>query len=330
MKAVSMKHKNGGDDLITNRLLNILKKSVPFKVNEIKQIRKHVYFVKTDHKPYILKGYSSLQRLYLQEAFTESLKAEGFHHSYSYYRILETPIYFNQKYFGWIEYIEPHRDRFSYQSSSDRKEGIRLLNRFHRTTKRLAKSYEMMLPRINLYEKWYERSSRFQKHIPLLRHYLKDQMINELMEWSKISLEGLKNENLNFGNDDLQPVILHGDVAHHNYLKSKSGNLYLIDFDLISIGNEGSDLLQYANRIFPFINWSMHELSKYEHINKYLNNRAFLLALMYPTDIFREWTRIIKDKTYQSPEKILPVMELTVDQFHLRRQLIKDLKNVVK
>ncbi len=60
--------------------------------------------------------------------------------------------------------------------------------------------------------------------------------MNELLEWAKISLEGMKTENLDFG-DGQDPVILHGDVAHHNYLKSKSGKIFLIDFDLASIGH---------------------------------------------------------------------------------------------
>ena len=37
-------------------------------------------------------------------------------------------------------------------------------------------------------------------------------------------------------------------------MRTSKGELYLIDFDLISIGPEMADYLQYANRILPFLN----------------------------------------------------------------------------
>jgi thiamine kinase-like enzyme len=329
MKAVNMKGKFGGDDVSTNRLLAILKQKTPFQIKAIKQIRENVFYIKTERQPFILKGFSSLQQLHLQEAFTDSLKKEGFHHTYSFHQITDKPVFFKNKYFGWIEYIEPETTPFTYQSHKNRQGGLDLLKEFHEKTRNISRRYETLLPKFNLFEKWVERTSRFQSNLPIIRYFLPKQVINNAMEWAHFSLEGMRKENLNFG-DEKHPLIIHGDVAHHNYLKSKLGSLYLIDFDLISIGYESADLLQYSNRIFPFINWSLNDLAKYPYINKYLNNRAFLFALMYPSDIFREWNRSIKDKTYHLPKRILPIVELTVNQFHLRQQLINDLKNVVK
>jgi hypothetical protein len=318
-----------GDDLHTNRLLSNLNRKSPFRINKLKKIRKNVYMVETDRSPFILKGYSSLQRLQLQEAFTSSLKSEGFLQTYSFYRFFENPIYYNKKYYGWIEYLEPHRDRFTYATHDNRKEGLDLLHTFHLTTKNLSKRYERVLPEFNLYDKWAERLRLFENNSSIIGNYLSETMINELLNWGKYSITGLKNEEKVFGNTT-QPVILHGDVAHHNYLRSKSGKLYLIDFDLISIGPESADLLQYANRILPSIHWSLHQLFQLPQFYPYLQNRAFLFALMYPTDIFREWNRIIKDGSYHYSGKLLPVIELTTSQFHLRQQFIIELKNVVK
>lgn len=324
-----MKDKLGGDDFTSNRLLTHLKQTVPFPIEKIKQIRNNVYYLKTNQRKFILKGYSTLQQLRTQEAFTASLKSQGFHQTYSFYRIQENPLFFNKKFYGWIEYIEPDSSRFTYRSKRDRKSGLDLLYAYHMTTKRLSKSYENILPHNKLYKKWYDRTVQFQKNLPILRYFLKDEYLNELLEWAKISLEGLKKENLDFG-DGQDSVVLHGDVAHHNYLKSKSGKIFLIDFDLASIGFQSSDLLQYANRIFHYIDWSFNELATYSYFQKYLTNRAFLFGLMYPSDIFREWNRLIRYKDYILPKKLLPVMELTVEQFQLRKQLIKQLKNMVK
>ncbi|MGJ7920570.1 phosphotransferase [Neobacillus sp. LXY-4] len=323
-----MRGRYTGDDLVNNRLLSILNKSVPFSIKKIKKIRGSVFLLETGFKTFILKGFSSLPRLQVQEAFTSSLKSEGFVNSYSFYRFTEDPIYFNKKYYGLIEYIEPHRERFSYLTAADRLEGLNLLHTFHLTTKRISKKYERILPQFNLYEKWVERKKLFTINSSIIKNYLPKEMMNELLEWGNDSLNGIKNETLRI--EDEPPVILHGDVAHHNYLRSTSGRLFLIDFDLISIGPESIDLLQYANRILPFINWSFTQLSEYPLFDQYLQNRTFLFALMYPSDIFREWNRIIKEKSYILPNKLLPVLELTTEQFQLRKQFIKELKNVVK
>lgn len=325
---MNMRVKNGGDDLILNRLLTHLNRSLPFTVHEIKQIRDHVYYMDTEQKPFILKGFSSIQRLQLQEAFTNSLKSEGFENTYSFYSFFEQPIFLNHRYFGFIEFIEANPRAFTYHFHHNRKEGLDLLHCFHNTTRMLSKQFELFLPRFNLLEKWQERTNLFLANIPFIRYYLKKEMLDELLVWANESLEGLRAEN--HSSRDENNVILHGDVAHHNFLKASTDKLYLIDFDLISIGDESADLLQYANRILPFLDWSLSRLSEYPLIKTYLNRRAFLWALMYPTDIFREWNRMIKDRTYQQPNKMLMVMNLTISQFHLRQQFIKELKNVVK
>lgn len=324
-----MKASNMGDDVLNNRLLSILTRSVPFKIKKIQKIRQHVYYLETSACPFVIKGYSSLHRLKLQEAFAASLKGEGFEQSYKFFQFLEKPIYFNKKYYGWIEYIEPHSEPFTYLTMADRKAGMELLHSFHGITKRLAKRYERILPQFNLYEKWSERIKLFEKNRCIIEKYLSSEMIDELLDWGNLSLAEVYKAGMG-EKGQYQPVILHGDVAHHNYLRAKTGKLYLIDYDLISIGDEDADLLQYANRILPFMNWSLNQLSQYPIVHHYLQNRAFLYALMYPSDIFREWNRIIKERTYLLPQKLIPVIELTTRQFHLRQQFINDLKNVVK
>jgi thiamine kinase-like enzyme len=124
-------------------------------------------------------------------------------------------------------------------------------------------------------------------------------------------------------------VILHGDVAHHNFLRNKAGNLQLIDFDLISIGPNSLDYLQYANRILPYMDWSFNQLSQMKQIQSFLNEKAFLYALAFPADIFREWNRIIREQTYKDHTKFKQVMEMTIGQFYLRKQFIDQVKNLI-
>ena len=104
-------------------------------------------------------------------------------------------------------------------------------------------------------------------------------------------------------------------MAHHNFMKTSKGELYLIDFDLISIGPEIADYLQYANRILPFLNWSLSELDTFEPFQPFLKQKVFLYGLAFPSDILREWNRLVKEQTFNQMGKIRPVVELTLNQF---------------
>ena len=120
--------------------------------------------------------------------------------------------------------------------------------------------------------------------------------------------------------------ILHGDVAHHNFLRDSNGILHLIDFDLISIGPPSLDYLQYANRILPSVDWSFERLSHFSQYQELLNEKAFLYALAFPADIFREWNRVIREGSYKDQRKYDQVMDLTIGQFYPRKKFIDSLK----
>ena len=102
------------------------------------------------------------------------------------------------------------------------------------------------------------------------------------------------------------------------------------DFDLISVGPVMADYLQYANRILPFLNWSLPSLTSFQGISPYFQQKIFLYALAFPTDIFREWNRLIKDRTYQESNKVRSTYHLTLHQFDQRREFVRELKRLVK
>ncbi|WP_248891945.1 phosphotransferase [Bacillus methanolicus] len=329
MKAVNMKGKAGGDDVFKNRLLTYLKKQIPFKIKEFIPIRKHVYYVKTDEIQFILKGYSKLKRLKLQEAFTDSLKKEGFLNTYSFYSFTkENTLYFEQKYYGCLEFIEPHSEVFSFRNHKNRSEGLTLLCDYHLVTSSLIKRYESILPSFHLLEKWKERTALFSENLSVVKNFVADNIIHELLDWANFSLYHLEKEYDFFHSSP--NVILHGDVAHHNFIRTKNNKLYLIDFDLISKGPKSTDILQYANRILPFLNWSVQELMVYPEITEFVKEKAFLYALMFPTDIFREWNRLVREKCIDNHIKVRQVYNMTIDQFYLRQRFMNEVKKMVK
>lgn len=323
-----MMTKNSGGDDYSNRLLSYLDSQFTEKIKKIAKIRDFVYIVETNQNVYVIKGYSNLNKLKLQETFTATLKKEGFLKTYSFVKHLsKSPLFFEGKYFGCMEYLAPDSQFFSFSSHSNRLDGMAVLKELHQITSSIVPRYRTLLSFSDIQEKWKERMELFQQNFSLLQNFLKEKHIQEMVQWANWSLKGMKE---NEGYFIKEPhVILHGDVAHHNFLRDKNGTLHLIDFDLIGIGPSCIDYLQYANRIMPFLDWSLDYLYRYPQMKRYLKQTEFLYALAYPADIFREWNRLIREKSYLNPAQHRQVIELTLGQFYLRREMVERLKKIV-
>lgn len=325
MKAVNSTIKKRGDDVYFNRLLTYFQNQFKGKIKKFSPIRQYVFYVETTKSRLIIKGYPSFNRLRLQETFTSTLLSEGFHDTYSFIHPTgNEPLMLDNMYYGCIEYIEPHKKNFSFHSQRERREGLDLLREFHHVTEAFEKRYRTLLPKAQLLKKWQERAQFFEKNHTFLHYFLKNDVLEELRNWSNWSIDGMEKNSGYFVDEPY--VILHGDVAHHNFLRDSSGGLKLIDFDLISIGPECVDIIQYVNRILPSLDWSLKDLQKYDQIKKRMKDRAFLFSLAYPADIFREWNRIIKDKMHTNTAHTQQVLDLTLKQFHLRQKFYTKLR----
>jgi thiamine kinase-like enzyme len=241
---------------------------------------------------------------------------------------MKEQLFFNGIYYGCMEYIAPSKTAFSYHSHKNRQEGLDLLEHFHHTTSSFETRYRTLLPKGHLIEKWTERLEIFKKNVPFLKYFMNDSYISEMVSWAQWSLDGMEKARKFFQKEPF--VILHGDVAHHNFLRERHGSLYLIDFDLISIGPPSFDYLQYANRILPYMDWSLERLASLKQIRNYLQVEAFLFALAYPADIFREWNRVIREKSYTDQEKLRQVLDLSINQFYPRKKFIAHLQEKIE
>ncbi|WML25457.1 phosphotransferase [Neobacillus sp. OS1-33] len=317
-----------GDDDYFDRLLSYFQSQFSERIIQMVPIRSSVIFLRTDKNNYVIKGYHTNSRLRLQEAFTATLKKEGFKKTYLF---LTTPVreqlFFEGTYFGCMEYIPPNRNVFTFHTYKNRQEGIDLLEQFHQTTATFESRYRTLLPKGQLIEKWTERFNVFSNNLPYIGYFINESFLSEILSWAKWSLEGMEKSRIFFQKE--ATVILHGDVAHHNFLRDTGGQLNLIDFDLISIGPASFDYLQYANRILPYIDWSFESLVSLKQMNKYLHEKAFLFALAYPADIFREWNRTIREKSYTDHTKYKQLMDLSIRQFYARKKFIDHLKKLV-
>jgi hypothetical protein len=327
-KAVDLIVKQGGDDSRQNRLLSYLRKTLSIKIEELIHIRSHVYEVKLTEGKMIIKGFPSLRTLKIQESFTRSLKKEGFYQTYEFFSITKEPLYFDTKYYGCLPYIEPGMQPFYYDTMQQCQEGLELLASFHHTTAQLVDNYQSYLPAFSLKDKWRERFLQFKENEQLLSFFLPRNVIHDLNIWANWSLNGLLQNWKTFTQG--QNVILHGDTASHNFLRTANNDLFLIDFDLISIGPAVNDYLQMANRILPYFGWSMDTLVSFSQFRSFLKESFFLYALAFPTDIFREWNRLIRERRYHDAHYVRPVMELTLEQYGKRVVFIQQLRRLLE
>lgn len=328
MKAMNINFKKGGDDLFINRLFSYLNYEIGIKTESIQSLRGNVFLVQTAENYFLLKGFSDLRKLKTQQAFTSSLRRTGFDQSYCFLTFGESPLYLQNQFFGCLEYINPHPRHFHYSDQTDRQEGALLLETFHDKTAELARSYANLLPRTDLMSKWKGRKKEFTSHLAKVHYFINKEITREYLNIANLSLQGYTSQKKKF--EDEAPVILHGDVAHHNFLRSEDEKLYLIDYDLISIGPRAFDMLQYANRILPFLEWRMDALAEVKYVKRWLSNKAFLYALLFPADIFREWNRLLRERDSVNPYRAAPIAEMTTGQFNQRQRFWKDVKSLLK
>ena len=289
-------------------------KEVKGKPESIRQLRGDVYLLTFKNSyPFILKGFSRYEKWNRQQVFTSLLKKTGFNQTYSMYTEPK-PFQLDGLWYSFIEYLPTSRNTFTFSKQSDRKEGIELLEAFHNSAEQISIS----LPSFHQLRKWQERLDLFRQNKSAISEHISDTIVQEWIAWGEWSLKGLIANQFYLNKE--KNTIIHGDCAHHNFLRKKNGTLALIDFDLIAKAPRLYDYLQYANRILPHLDDPAKEIWEYSQIRAYKDNPAFLYALAYPSDIFREWNLLFRTRFH-----LEHVWKITVADFEKRMDLNKNL-----
>ncbi|MEH6944273.1 phosphotransferase [Bacillus sp. JJ722] len=321
MRAVGYSGYLEGDSVFRSRLRAALKEKGA-NLHKVVKLRSNVFIVHTDRKKYLLKGFYNRKKYEAQKLLVRKLKENDFEQTYSFKNI-PTFKYEGETY-AWIQFLSSAKERFNFRSYTNRKKGLQLLEDFHSTTSEFYDSIPVNY--FNQVEKWEERLEEFESNRRIIEKYVSSSYLDSWLDWGKRSLKGLiKNERELY---EEPTCIVHGDVAHHNFFLKKDGNLNLIDFDLINKAPPIIDYLQYCNRIMPHIE-DNSELWTYEQLRSYKDNHAFLYALLFPTDIFREWNRIIKEDSLRDRGYMHSVWELSVEEWPKRISLYKDIANMI-
>ncbi len=305
--------KPGGDDY-TNRLLSFLK----YKLNDpgatLKPLKEGKWVLKCNGRKWFVKRFPNQLRFIQQERLIQALLKENFPHVLPFHPIHQREfLLFDNAPIGITVWLETDYS-MSYEHKKDREDALKVLKKFHEITGRLSGKWVETIPRHKWLKKWKKRIQQFEYNIPFIQAFIQPYYLYTFLEWGKWALEELKRLEL----PENALCITHGDVAHHNFLRGKNRHVYLIDFDLISISHPLTDDLQYCNRILPYIECSLSNLKNQTELQIYHNNLIFYLGLMYPTDVFREWNRFIREDQNYKQRVWGYLMNLTVHQFPKR------------
>lgn len=292
----------------------------------LKRIKDGKWVLKTHGTKWFVKRYPNQLKFLLQERLIGDLIQANFHHVLPFHPIHDREMLLFEGFpIGITTWLETSRP-ISYDHPKDRQDALNVLKKFHSVSKRIRHSWTEEVPQYKWLKKWKKRMIQFQYNLPYLQAFIQPYYLYTYLEWGRWSLKELKSIN----HPAFATCITHGDVAHHNFLRGKNGRVYMIDFDLMSRSTEMTDDLQYANRILPYVNWSLSELKQLDAFRKYENELLFYIGLMYPTDVFREWNRFIREDQYYKQRVWGYLMNITIRQFPERMQFNQELHGEVR
>ncbi|MGC4375834.1 hypothetical protein WD019_02665 [Fictibacillus sp. Mic-4] len=323
-----MNNKGYGDGFGRNRLFLNSLISMGLDVQSYYFIKWNVCMVETRFQNFVLKGFQSKDecknQLELSNWFSQ-FKDPSIG-TYTIYPNRKRIMYSENMYWGIMPYYSGSGLDLKY--FRDVKHGLRCIHEFHKqSTLHGTGPLLASLPTYNLYKKWKKRHNKFVENVTKTR--VSDSMRNELkemMKWGKWSLEHLpKTELIELENSARQHgYVCHGDVAPHNFIRLSEKKVILIDYDLLSVVPHEYDYLQYVNRCMPYWNWSNQLLKKLNHavLESCLEKRWFLIALVFPTDLYREWNRVLERR---NKNELSEMIRFTKDDFGYRKKFIEKL-----
>ncbi|WP_157729287.1 phosphotransferase [Sutcliffiella cohnii] len=320
-----MKNKNYlmRGDLNSNRLFFYLTKVEKLQINHVDKIKENLFKVKTFDTTFILKGFKDELTVRMNVAISQHLQQERFFQCVSYYKFVNGNYYIELDNMFWAmtTYI-PQRRNVSFTYKRDREAGLMLLKALHDTSKDLS-LLKQIVPTERNVENWLIRLRRFEQNGALLIELFGEHTIKDIVSYSKQSLLALQQLPL----PEEKQVLLHGDVASHNFLKGKDEQFYIIDFDLASIGHKEWDYVQFTNRILPSIGWDEKKFLQMPILPNLLkSNQLFRVAITFPMDILREGNKFINGQSIYAAH----FLSYYAKTWQLRKKFLTNIIKVIK
>lgn len=299
-------------------------KQLDMPIRLMKPIKPELMLIQTeDGKLIIAKQFKNEMSLARQKEFLALLKEAGFHRSYTFSEAFP-PFEYRGRCIGFLPYIHPHEQAFTYRTQDERLEGLILLKKMHGASKHISRRMSHLSDQpFNQVRKWKERLAEFKQNEKIIKPYMPEKVYQAYASMGKWVLKELKEEEI--GKKDTL-VIIHGDLAHHNFLRRSDGKLFLIDFDLMAKAPAIIDDLQYANRLLVYNSYSLEEILSLPPFREHRYNREFLIGLAYPTDIYREWNRVCRENLWADQRRMKAMYDYTLNDFQERMSFFKKIK----
>lgn len=319
-------HLTRRDDITLNRLVFFMRRNARLYAYDAALIKKNMYLLYTENGVKIIKGYVHLSHL---EAIHHTLNAvvkEGFTQAvqYEHYPNGKLAVFFDGMYWALMPYL-PSVSRFCYETFDQREQTISLLRTFHQCGEAAFPNAERFLPQMNLTERWGTRVRQFQKNQEELSLYMSENIQSTIVEWGETSLALFERL---WQPSHSRLCILHGDVASHNVIQSCGGSLWLIDFDLLSVGLKEYEYIQLMHRFLRYTKWSLSALEQHTFIRELMNTKWLVCLLLFPSDILREWNKMCFQPSHQRQTGRLSVLiDTTMQEVYYRRSLLKEVMN---
>ncbi|SDM99026.1 phosphotransferase [Sediminibacillus halophilus] len=288
---------------------------------------KHAVFVLRDNcgQEYILKGIkqraSVQQQLDFQVAypdpnivrFVHFPNGELFLYEYGYY---------------WL--LMPYREGLSLQfaNKQDREMAVEVLRNFHLAARGINVADPVI--RSPLVYKWEKRLHRFSKTRFLFEAAGKDSLAREIIDTTASLLERLRKD-IDWYTMEKTAVDrrswTHGDVASHNFLRTNSGTVNVIDFDLLSMAPESYDWIQLGQRFLPYVNHDIKQLCSHLFLKKEEEIEFILRSVATPVDLIREWLLFSRRK--RSWKQLSEYVSNLEEKWKQRVKFVKDVEIVL-
>jgi hypothetical protein len=314
-------HKDGfqRDRLFLNKL-----EEAGLTVVDFGFFRENVIWIKTIEGKFVLKGFrrkiTCKKQLLLSKLYEgQSPRVMG-----TYTRFPQKKRYISYGNYIWALMPFYKGDGLHFGALEDVSAGMRAISRFHSASSRVPSEIYNDLPSYSLFEKWEDRFAIFKENARTAKwsEPIKP-LLSDILFWGEWSLKHFDHSAVStlVTNAKKKREITHGDVAPHNFVKNKEGSAYLIDFDLFAAVPQAYDWLQYANRILPFWRWSYSVMEETEHDDflKWFHKKWFVIALVFPTDLYREWNRALKSK---DPVMLEQITNFTLRDFPYRKKFV--------
>ncbi|WP_432355759.1 phosphotransferase [Sporosarcina sp. A2] len=136
-----------------------------------------------------------------------------------------------------------------------------------------------------LLDKWRWRLYRFRSHRDQIEKFLGSETCDEIEQYAEHALMILQTASVRA----IPNTLLHGDVVHHNLLKTPDGSVYLIDFDLACTGHPDIEIGLWLHRVLPKVDYDAMLLFSEQPRLQELGEQPIAM-LQYPNELLREWS----------------------------------------